>query len=124
MLLTIDCRYIRGQPSGIGTYLQALVERVPALPPSRQFVFWTGRRTPLPLSNAANVSHRTVLPGPNSPLTLFCPRAFASFEGVDLIHCPQNTLPCGVPCASVVTVHDVLALDHPHLHRPGWQRIK
>jgi len=34
MRISIDCRYARDRPSGIGAYVQALVDRVPAMAPA------------------------------------------------------------------------------------------
>ena len=61
-------------------------------------------------------------PGPNSPLTLWWPERFASLAGADVFHSPHNLLPRKVNCASVVTVHDLMALERPNLHPGGVER--
>lgn len=123
MRIAIDCRYLRGRPSGIGVYVRALVDRLPS-DRGMEFVLWADAAAARPLSRAPAARDRTVRPGPNSPLALLWPRWFASFDGIDLLHVPHSVLPRDVPCRSVVTVQDVLALDHPRLNRPGIERIR
>ena len=124
MRVAVDCRYIRERPSGIGTYVQALVDRMPALAPLDEFVFWAHPLAPRPLSAASNALEVTIRTAPNSPLSTLWPRWHTTFDGLDLFHNPQNILPRGVTCASVVTIQDVLAIDFPHLHRRGLDRFK
>jgi len=50
LAVSIDCRYIRERPSGIGAYVQALVDRLPALAPAARFQLWVDPRATLPLS--------------------------------------------------------------------------
>lgn len=119
----LDARYIRERPSGIGAYVEALVERLPLMAPSVHFLLWADRRANRPLSTAPNVREKTVGTGPNSPLTILWPRWYASFDNLDLFHSPHNILPRSISCPSVVTVHDVMALEAPSLHRPGYQRL-
>ena len=123
MHVGIDCRYIRERPSGIGAYIQALVDRLPHIAPSARFLFWADRRASRPLSHAPNVDETTVRAGANSPLSTLWPRAYASVDHLDLFHSPHNILLRGIKCASVVTVHDVMALDGPWLDRRGIERL-
>lgn len=39
--------------------------------------------------------------------------------GVDVFHSPVNVLPWGLPCASVVTVHDLAFVHYPQYFRPA-----
>lgn len=119
----IDARYVREKPSGIGVYVQALVDRVPNLAPSDHFLFWAHPLAPRPLSRAPNTSAVTIQAGPNSPWPVIWPRRHASFADIDVFHSPHNMMPRGLPCASVVTIHDVMALEHPRLHLRGFERI-
>ena len=122
MRVAIDARYIREQPSGIGVYVQALVDRLPNYAPSDRFLFWAHRLAQRPVSHASNTWDMTVQPGPSSPLTLFWPRSYASFSEVDVFHSPHNTMPRDLPCASVVTIHDVMSIERPSLHLRGFER--
>jgi glycosyltransferase involved in cell wall biosynthesis len=123
MRVAIDARYIREKPSGIGTYVRAIVDRVPRAAPADRFLLWAHPRAPRPLSTAPNTEEIVVGPGPNSPLTLFWPRRYAPFDGVDVFHSPHNLLPRGVRCATVVTVQDVMEIDRPDLHVQGAERL-
>lgn len=123
MRIAIDARYVREKPSGIGTYVQALVERLPRLAPDDDFLLWTHPLASRPVSSAANVREVVVRPGPNSPLPIWWPTRYAPFEAVDLFHSPHNVLSRGVPCPSVVTVNDVMAIERPDLHLQGIERL-
>ena len=125
MRVAIDCRYIRERPSGIGAYVEAMVHAIPQMAPSDEFVLWAHRLAARPLTNASNVSEITVPVEPNSLWTLWWPERYASFDGVNLFHASHNILPCHVPCATVVTIHDLLSFDYPALAFTRWsQRIK
>jgi glycosyltransferase involved in cell wall biosynthesis len=123
MQIAIDARYIREKPSGIGTYVQALVDRVPGIAPGDCFVFWAHPLARRPLSSAPNARDKVVHPGPNSPLPVWWPQRYASLAGIDLFHSPHNMLPRAVPCPAVVTVHDVMAIERPELHLQGLERL-
>lgn len=123
MNVALDARYVREKPSGIGTYVQALVDRLPIVAPEDQFLFWAHPLAPRPLSAAPNTQDRTVTPGPNSPLPVWWPARYGSFDGIDVFHSPHNMMPRGIPCASVVTVHDVMSIERPDLHLQGLERV-
>ena len=122
MQIAIDARYVREKPSGIGVYVQALVDRLPALAPSDRFLFWAHPLAPRPLSAHPNTTDITVKPGPNSPWPLLWPGRYVPFDGVDLFHSPHNLLPRGIRRPTVVTVHDVMAIERPELHLHGVER--
>lgn len=121
--ITLDARYLREKPSGIGSYVQALVERLPALAPNEQFTFWAHPLARRPLSAAANTDDVAVRSGANSPWSALWPEREASLGETDVFHNPHNLLPRGIPCASVVTIHDLMALEEPRLHLRGLERI-
>ncbi len=122
MRIAIDARYIREKPSGIGTYVQALVDRLPRLAPSDHFLFWAHPLAARPLSPAGNAQDVTVRPGPNSPWPVLWPRRYSSFD-VDVFHGPHNIMSRGIPCPAVVTVHDTMSIDSPGLHLRGLERL-
>jgi glycosyltransferase involved in cell wall biosynthesis len=123
MRVVIDARYVREKPSGIGTYVQALVERLPAEAPRDTFLFWAHPLAARPLSHSPNTEDVTVRPGPNSPLPVWWPQRYGRFDQADVFHSPHNMMPRGVPCATVVTVHDVMAVERPELHLQGFERL-
>jgi glycosyltransferase involved in cell wall biosynthesis len=120
--VAIDARYVQEKPSGIGVYVKALVSRLPFAGPSDRFLFWAHRLASRPLSPASNTSEVTVRPAPPSPWVLLWPERYASFDNVDVFHSPHNLMPRRVPCASVVTIHDVMSIERPGLHLQGIER--
>jgi glycosyltransferase involved in cell wall biosynthesis len=125
MRVAIDCRYVRERPSGIGTYVEAMVHAIPQMAPRDEFVLWAHRLASRPLTNASNVSEITVPVEPNSLWTIWWPERYASFDGIDLFHAAHNILSRHVPCATVVTIHDLLPIDCPELAFTRWsQRVK
>jgi glycosyltransferase involved in cell wall biosynthesis len=123
MLIAVDCRYLRERPSGIGTYVGALVARLPQEAPADGFLLWAHHRARRPLSDAPNVREVTVRVEPNALWTVLWPGRYAPFAGVDLFHSPHTILPRGVRCATVVTIQDLAAIDVPHLHRRGLDGV-
>jgi glycosyltransferase involved in cell wall biosynthesis len=123
MRIAIDCRYIRDRPSGIGAYVEALVDRLPALAPEIQFSLWKHRLAARALSTAPNAADPIVRPEPSSLWTLNWPDRYAPLAGVDLFHAPHSILPRRLTMPTVVTIQDLLAIEMPHLHRQGWDGI-
>ena len=121
--VALDARYIRETPSGIGTYTQALVDRLPGAGASDQFIFWRHRLAPRPLSPGRNTMDITVRPGPTSPLPVFWPHHYAPFGEIDVFHSPNNMMPRGLPCPAVITVHDVMAIERPEFHMQGLEQV-
>jgi len=123
MRVAIDARYIREKPSGIGTYVRAMVDRLPHLATSDQFLLWAHPLAPRPLSDAPNTRDLTVRPGPNSPAPVLWPNCYSQTADVDVFHSPHNIMSRGMRCPTVVTVLDVMAIDHPGLHLQGLERL-
>jgi len=119
MKVVLDARYIREQPSGIGAYVRALVDRLPALAPDDTFELWAHPLAPRPLSSAPNVIERSLHVGANSPQTLLWPSRLAPLDGADLFHSPHNILGRGIRCPTVVTIHDLMWRFRPHLSEPN-----
>ena len=95
----------------MGNYVRALSARLPALLPDAAFEFWIsdGGAT---LSNAPNVSHHRVRAPAAGLATLLWPARLGRLNADDIFHGPANILGFGVPCPSVITVHDVMWLEH------------
>ena len=111
MRLVIDGRYLSRQPSGIGSYVRALIARLPALAPDISIRLWVG-------AESANLDARylqlhRVSSGANGLMTMVGPWALDRLRASDLFHAPSNVLGFGLPCPAVVTVHDVMWLDSP-----------
>src|SRR5262249_45012291 len=123
MRFAIDARYIREKPSGIGTYVRALVDRMPFEAPLDQFLFWAHPRAARPLSTAPNTREITIQPGPGSPWPVLWPSRYTSFGEIDLFHSPHNLMSRGMRCPTVVTLHDLMWIERPDLHLQGLERL-
>jgi len=110
----IDARYVEPKPSGIGRYVEALIERLPRLAPDASFELWTHPGRPSPVV-APNVHSRVVAAPADGLRTLLTPQRLGPLRRGDVVHFPFSLLGRGLPCATVVTVHDVMWLEQPHL---------
>jgi glycosyltransferase involved in cell wall biosynthesis len=121
----IDARYVEPKPSGIGRYVEALVTRLPTLAPERHFELWTHPARPAP-SSSPNVTCRPVAAPSDGLRTLLTPSRLGPLSSGDVIHFPFSILGRGLPCATVVTIHDLMWLEQPELveGRPLMRRIR
>ena len=110
MRVVIDGRYLCGRPSGIGQYVRALVSRLPALAPELEFRIWTGPDW-APEQAPRDVQLRPIRAKSNSLATLCGLRRLDRLSPNDVFHATANVLGFGLPCPSVVTVHDTMWLD-------------
>jgi len=125
MRFVIDSRYVRRRPSGIGTCVEALVERLPRLAPEQQFHVWTHPERPDPPA-APNLSHKVVSATADGAGTLLWPARLDSLAEDDVVHFPCGLLGRGIPCATVVTINDLMWLEQPELvdARPFLRRVR
>jgi len=107
----IDARYVRSRPSGIGNYVGALIARLPALAPDSHFHLWVHPERPAPV-NATNVTTSVVAAPADGLRTLLRPAGLDRLSSTDIVHFPFSLLGRGLPCASVVTIHDLMWLEH------------
>ena len=121
----IDARYVRSRPSGIGSYVAQLILRMPALDPAASFRIWAHPERPEPAA-APNVRCLTVPRVADGLGTLLWPASFDRLSPDDVLHCTFSLLGRGLPCASVVTMHDLMWLEQPELvdSRPWLGRVR
>lgn len=117
----IDCRYVNGQPSGIGELTANLAREVPPLLPDVQFVLLRHPAADSPLCDAPNVRELVAQEAANGPATMWLLPRMVELSGIDLFHAPFNIMPAGLPMPCVVTLHDTMWLDRPHLCEQGWR---
>ncbi len=115
MHISIDARYIRERPSGIGAYVQALITELPNMAPDDRFHLWVDPRAQRPLSTATNVFETTVKAAANGVQTLLWPSMLAPLGDVDVLHAPFNILGRGIDCTKVTTIHDLMWVLQPEL---------
>jgi glycosyltransferase involved in cell wall biosynthesis len=121
----IDARYVETRPSGIGSYVAALIARLPSLAPEARFHLWAHPDRPVPVE-APNVTTR-VVPAPADGLrTLLWPTLLDSLSHSDVVHFPFSLLGRGLPCPSVVTIHDLMWIEHTEKveGRPLMRRLR
>jgi alpha-1,3-rhamnosyl/mannosyltransferase len=121
----IDARYVEPKPSGIGRYCEALVERLPPLAPEARFQLWTHPARPRPVT-FDNVTCTPVRAGSDGLRTLLAPTLLGKLGRDDVVHFPFSLLGRGLPCASVVTIHDLAWIEQPELMegRPLMRRVR
>ena len=119
MRLVIDGRYLSHRPSGIGSYIRALIARLPELAPDIPFRLWVGDELADRDRAAPRVQLHTVSSHPNGLMTLAGLWALDRLGPKDLFHAPANVLGFGLPCPSVVTVHDLMWLERPNDCQPA-----
>ncbi|HXK16742.1 MAG TPA: glycosyltransferase family 1 protein [Polyangiaceae bacterium] len=121
----IDARYVAPKPSGIGRYAEALIERLPRLAQDEQFELWTHPERPQPVA-FDNVRCLPLAAPADGLRTLLTPRLLGRLAPSDVIHFPFNLLGRGLPCATVVTIHDLMWLERPELveRRPLMRRVR
>lgn len=121
----IDARYVEPKPSGIGRYVEALIERLPRLAPTQPFELWTHPSRPSPVS-FPNVTCHPVSAPADGLRTLLVPQRLGQLGPDDVIHFPFSLLGRGLRCATVVTVHDLMWLEQPELveGRPLMRRVR
>jgi glycosyltransferase involved in cell wall biosynthesis len=117
-LVCIDCRYIGGNPSGIGEVTWGLVRNLPRLAPNLDFVFLRTTERCAPLSTAANVTEISVNAPANSPQTMWGLTHLVDLDKVDLFHAPFNILPAGLKMRTLTTIHDIMWLTNPDWCNP------
>lgn len=125
-MIAIDCRYIRERPSGIGPYVQSLVDFLPELAPDLHFLLLKHPKAPARLSYAPNV-HEVVFPyEPTGPVTMWALPQLADLRGVKLFHATFNVMPAWLKMPTITTIHDVMWVQHPEWCRvPGpWGYVE
>lgn len=108
----IDARYVQSRPSGIGSYVAALITRLPGLAPEARFHLWAHPDRPAPVV-APNVTTTVVPAAADGLRTLLWPTLLDPLFPTDVVHFSASLLGRRLPCKSVVTIHDLMWLEHP-----------
>ena len=119
MRVALDARKI--DDFGIGTYIQGLLEALPAVGRPEALVVYLppGRRPSVPCAAAwgGRARWRSVAARPYSVGELWQLALAARRDRADLYHAPHYVCPPFLPCPAVVTVHDLIHLRFPLRHR-------
>ncbi len=120
--IVIDARYL-ARASGIGAYVRALVTRLPAIAPDLPLRLWVRHPSHVPLQVRGAVQVHTVGAPALGLRTLLAPASLDRLTARDVFHSVHNILGYGLPCRSVVTVHDTMWLDDVAGCQPAvWRR--
>lgn len=121
MRIGIDATALPPQPVGAGNYIIQLIRALASLKVNDEFVIFAQQRGHALISLPENDSFELIIledRNPGSRLiweqTLY-PQLIRK-SGVDLLHSMHYTRPVKLPCASVVTFHDMTFFLYPELH--------
>ena len=105
--------------------VDALITRLPALAPEARFHLWAHPERPVPVS-AANVTTSVVQAPADGLRTLLMPAHLDPLSADDIVHFPFSLLGRGLPCKSVVTIHDLMWLEQAAQvdARPLMRRVR
>ncbi|MET0390802.1 MAG: glycosyltransferase family 1 protein, partial [Polyangiales bacterium] len=117
MRFVIDARRAGQKPSGIGTYIRAVGTRL-AQHTTSPVRFWVPPDAP-PIAEGSHVSHHVLRSGTASLGSLLWPARLDQLARDDVFHATANILGFGLPCRSIVTLHDVIWLEHPEWCQPN-----
>ena len=121
--IVIDGRYLGSRASGIGAYVHALISRIPVLAPDLQLRVWVRDPSDIPPGSRASLQVHQVAAVANGVLSLIAPASLDRLTSHDVFHATSNILGRGLPCRSIVTVHDVMWVDSPADCQPdAWRR--
>ena len=118
--IVVDARYLRGDPGGVVSYTEALIQHLPILLPDVPIVLLRHPRMQCSLSRAPNVTEWILGGRPNNPWTYFRMGSWlnARLSPDDLFHAPYRILPRGLHPKRVITIHDVMHVVCPELVFP------
>jgi glycosyltransferase involved in cell wall biosynthesis len=121
MRIGIDATALPPQPVGAGNYIIQLIRALASLKVNDEFVIFAQQRGQALISLPENDSFEWTILEDRNPVsrliweqTLF-PQLIKR-SGVDLLHSMHYTRPVRLPCASVVTFHDMTFFLYPELH--------
>jgi alpha-1,3-rhamnosyl/mannosyltransferase len=124
--IVLDARTLRGKAGGVATYVEALVQHLPACLPNVQFIFLRHPDLKKKLSDAPNVTEWSLGWPANSLWTYFRMGRWlnARLTANDLFHAPQRIIPKNLNIKSVVTVHDLMQIVCPEQVFPSvFERV-
>jgi glycosyltransferase involved in cell wall biosynthesis len=113
--VVVDARSISGKKSGVGNTFEALLQRMVPMAEGMRFLLLRH-----PDAKRAIVEHESVqeltFPGETkSPWTVFGLGIAHRFAEWDLFHSPADIVPLCLGCPWVVTLHDLMWVEAPHL---------
>jgi glycosyltransferase involved in cell wall biosynthesis len=121
MRIGIDATALPSRPVGAGNYIIELIRHIERLDEAEEFVVFAQPHGRDLIEVPARPGFEWVMVPERSPAQrlVWEQAAFPRLVGkarLDLLHSPHYTRPVRLPCASVVTFHDMTFFLYPHLH--------
>lgn len=114
--VAFDARSVVPQSSGIGNYAASLLRHMIPHADGFQFTVLRHPGSRQPFVESDRVREVELIPGETkSVATLLRSSAVRRLAGHDLFHSPADMVPPRLPCPFVVTIHDLMWLEAPHL---------
>ncbi len=115
----IDARTVTDHPSGIGNYVAAVVSRMAELAHGMRFVVLRQ-----PDAGGPSLAHPRVtevpLSGEMKSLRTLAAARHPALQELDLYHAPAEIVPLGLRCPFIITAHDLMWVEAPHLASAFW----
>ena len=125
MRIGIDATALPPNPVGAGNYIIQLVRALAALETEHQFTIFAQQSGRELIGGLPEHVHWVVVPNLRPAVRLLWEQvrlpALVKRSAVDLLHSPHYTRPAILPCASVVTFHDMTFFLFPELHTRAKQ---
>lgn len=124
MRIGLNCMILTGQYSGVEQSIWHLVRALRDSDSRNEYVLYTGADTDVAEFEGDRWEvRRTWFKGRRKTFRILWEQLRlpqrAIKDRLDLVHCPGYVIPSLLVTASVVTIHDVIALKRPELCRPG-----
>ncbi len=109
------------EPSGVERYIIELVHALIAIESDHEFVLISDADQWPESSRVRRVPLKTM-----GKISRLCHDHYGVVrivrdENLDLLHSPKSTIPSGLSCRSVMTIHDVIFLRHKHAYSFLWK---
>lgn len=111
--IVVDARAVTVK-SGIGNYIEALLQRIVPLAEDMRFLLLRPPEDRRPILRHPRVEE-LALPGETKSIHTFWIGRAHRFEDFDLYHGPSDIIPWGIRCPWVATIHDMIWLERPDL---------
>lgn len=114
--VVVDTRSVVAKRSGIGNYTESLVRAMLPLCGDTEFLLVRHPSARAPIADDPRIEE-VCYPGETKSMrTVFgLGRVRAGFGAFDVFHAPADLVPLGLRCSVVVTVHDLMWVEAPHL---------
>lgn len=113
--IVIDARTVVARKSGVGNYTEALIRTMVPLAEDLRFVVLRHPKASDPIVESDRVEELVFPCETKSLPTIFALGLWHRFADADLYHSPADLVPLGLRCPWVVTLHDLMWVEAPHL---------